>query len=140
MIPIGDLLAHCATWGINNSEASTLLQGSSPATTETAQLLAPAVRAIDDAGRIPASVEEVRNLGPDAREAVDAWLERHAWRTITTDDIDRSTIAERPALQLSALLARASAASVATHRLSPTSQCINVAIAARAVLVASRRS
>ena len=43
----------------------------------------------------------------DAAAAVDAWLERHGWRLVTSDDIDKPTMAERPALQLTALLAAA---------------------------------
>ncbi len=50
------------------------------------------------------SVDDVRALGPDARAAVDAWLELHMWRTVTSDDVDRPTLAEVPALQLAALL------------------------------------
>ena len=50
------------------------------------------------------TVDDVRALGPDARAAVDAWLEQHMWRTVTSDDVDRATLAEVPALQLAALL------------------------------------
>jgi pyruvate,water dikinase len=46
----------------------------------------------------------VRALSPDARAAVDTWLELHMWRTVTSDDVDRPTLAEVPALQLAALL------------------------------------
>jgi pyruvate,water dikinase len=50
------------------------------------------------------TVDDVRALGPDVQAAVDAWLELHMWRTVTSDDIDRPTLAEAPALQLAALL------------------------------------
>jgi len=46
----------------------------------------------------------VRALGPDVRAAVDAWLDLHMWRTVTSDDVDRPTLAELPALQLAALV------------------------------------
>lgn len=104
LIPVGDLLAHCAEWGINAGEAAALLRGSSPATVETAQLLSPVVGALEACDTKPVSVEEVRQLSPAARVAVDSWFEFHAWRLVTSDDIDRPTLAEIPALQLAALL------------------------------------
>jgi phosphohistidine swiveling domain-containing protein len=105
LIPIGDYLAHCAEWGINFRDASALLQGSSPASTATAELLKPAALAIEAAATPPASIDAVRALTPEARAAVDAWCEQHAWRVVTTDDIDRPTLAERPNAQFAALLA-----------------------------------
>jgi pyruvate,water dikinase len=105
LIPVGDYLAHCAAWDIGFGEAAALLRGSSPATTATAALLAPVAAALAAADQTPASVDAVRELGPEARAAVDRWLELHAWRVVTTDDVDRPTLAERPAAQLAALLA-----------------------------------
>jgi rifampicin phosphotransferase len=106
LVPTGDLLAHCERWGISANEAVGLLTGSSPATTETATMLRPVARAIQHIGPAASldSVDDVRALGPDARAAVDAWLELHMWRTVTSDDVDRPTLAEVPALQLTALL------------------------------------
>jgi rifampicin phosphotransferase len=108
LIPVGDLMAHCETWGIDAATSSALLGGCSPATIETAVLLRPVAAALAERGPTkpsPASIDEVRALGPEARDAVDTWLERHAWRLVTSDDIDRPTLAELPALQLQALLA-----------------------------------
>jgi rifampicin phosphotransferase len=107
LVPTGDLLAHCEEWGISANEAVGLLTGSSPATVETAVMLQPVARAIQRSG-VPVasldSVDDVRAIDPDARAAVDAWLELHMWRTVTSDDVDRPTLAEVPALQLAALL------------------------------------
>jgi phosphohistidine swiveling domain-containing protein len=107
LVPSGDLLAHCERWGISANEAAGLLTGSSPATVETAVMLRPVASAIQHRG-VPVaslgSVDDVRALGPDARAAVDAWLELHMWRTVTSDDVDRATLAEVPSLQLAALL------------------------------------
>ncbi len=105
LIPVGDLLAHCAEWGIEAAEAAVLLRGSSPATVETAHLLSPVVAALGQCETPPTSVEGVRQLSAEASLAVDSWLELHAWRTVTSDDIDRPTLAEIPALQFAALLA-----------------------------------
>jgi rifampicin phosphotransferase len=107
LVPTGDLLAHCEKWGISANDSAGLLTGSSPATIETATMLRPVARAIKQ-GRPTASlnsVDDVRALGADARAAVDAWLDLHMWRTVTSDDVDRPTLAEVPALQLAALLA-----------------------------------
>lgn len=108
MIPMGDYLAHCARWGIAFGEAAALLRGSSPATTATAQVLAPAARAIEASDRSPVSVQAVRDLGADAKASVDEWLRYFGWRTLTTNDVDQPTLAERPEAQLAALLAAAS--------------------------------
>jgi phosphohistidine swiveling domain-containing protein len=107
LIPTGDFLAHCRRWGIADADAAALLQGSSPASIETAELLAPVARAIGAAGAPPKSIDEVRALGPEVAGAVDSWLELHGWRLVTSDDIDKPTLAERPNLQLAALLAAA---------------------------------
>jgi phosphohistidine swiveling domain-containing protein len=110
LVPTGDLLAHCEQWGIDANDAVGLLTGSSPATVETAVMLRPVARAIQESGVSAAtlsSVDDVRALSLDVRAAVDAWLELHAWRTVTSDDVDRPTLAEVPALQLAALLGAA---------------------------------
>jgi rifampicin phosphotransferase len=107
LVPTGDLLAHCERWGVSANEAAGLLTGSSPATVETAVMLSSVASAIRHSGVPVASLEtvdDVRALGPDAQTAVDAWLEQHMWRTVTSDDVDRPTLAEVPALQLAALL------------------------------------
>ena len=109
LVPSGDLLAHCEGWGISANEAAGLLTGSSPGTVETALMLRPVAHAIHNYGEAASldSVDDVRRLGPEVRAAVDAWLELHAWRTVTSDDVDRPTLAEVPALQLAALLGAA---------------------------------
>ena len=105
LVPVGDLLAHCRRWGIADADAAALLQGSSPASIETAELLAPVGHAIGEATETPTSVAAVQALGPEVAHAVDSWLELHGWRLVTSDDIDKPTLAERPNLQLAALLA-----------------------------------
>ncbi|MGI9646671.1 MAG: hypothetical protein ACR2O6_15295, partial [Ilumatobacteraceae bacterium] len=107
LVPTGDLIAHCEDWGIDANDAAGLLVGSSPGTIETAEMLRPVAAAMRRRGIAAtslATVDDVRALDADARAAVDAWLELHRWRTVTTDDLDRPTLAEVPALQVSALL------------------------------------
>lgn len=105
LLPTGDLLAHGERWGIDHDSMAALLVGSSPATVETANLLRPVAVALAAAAQPPTSMEEVRALDADANRAVDTWIELHAWRLLTSDDVDRPTLAELPALQLRALLA-----------------------------------
>ena len=109
LVPTGDLLAHGERWGIDASTMASLLVGCSPATVETAVILRPVAEALASASHTPDSIDAVRALGPEAREAVDAWIEMHAWRLVTSDDIDQPTLAELPALQLRALLAATTA-------------------------------
>lgn len=105
IIPVGDFMAHCAGWGIPMGAAAALLRGASPASVETALLLAPVAAALAVAPAAPRSIDEIRALGAASAAAVDEWLEQHAWRLVTSDDLDGVTLAERPDLQLAALLA-----------------------------------
>ncbi len=102
IMPIGDLIATCAEWGIPAAEVAPLLRGASPVTTETLELLAPVARAMAGADR-PTTIDGVRALSPEAGLAIDRWLELHGWRILNSDDIDCPTLAEQPALQLSIL-------------------------------------
>jgi len=104
IMPTGDLLAHCERWGIPVAESSTLLQGSSPATIETATLLSRVARAVAACEQAPPSIEAIRALSPETRQDIDAWERLHAWRLVTSDDVDRPALAELPSLQLAALL------------------------------------
>lgn len=106
LLPAGDYLAACAAWGIEPTEAAALLGGSSPASVEATELLAPVAEAL--AGEdTPGSLDALRARSPECASAVDRWLEQHAWRLVTSDDIDRPTLVEAPALHLAAVLAAA---------------------------------
>ena len=107
IIPNGDYFAHCAQWGLDAGAAAALLRGSSPASSEVARLLSPVAEAVSAASETPTTIDEVRALGPDVAEAVDSWIELFGWRVIDSDDLDATTLAERPDLQLSILLATA---------------------------------
>jgi rifampicin phosphotransferase len=105
VIPMGDYFAHCQRWGIPGPQAADLLSGSSPASTEAAAMLAPLAAAVAASGRTPASLEGLRRLGPEAAAALDAWIADYSWRLITSVDLDVPTLAERPGLLLSTILA-----------------------------------
>lgn len=104
LMPVGDLLAHGERWGIDHGTMAALLVGSSPATMETAELLDPVAFALAS-GRTASTIDELRALDPEVAAAIDAWSELHAWRLVTSDDVDRPTLAELPDLQLRAMLA-----------------------------------
>ena len=98
---------HCEQWG----SAPTRRQVCSPVARRRRskqRSCSARWRARSGAAGVPVAsletVDDVRALGPDARAAVDAWLQQHMWRTVTSDDVDRATLAEVPALQLAALL------------------------------------
>ena len=78
LMPVGALLAACRGWGISFGAAVALLQGSTPSTTETARLMAPAAAAIERSAQPPVSISDVRRLGPEARDSVDTWLQTTA--------------------------------------------------------------
>lgn len=105
LVPVGDYIAHCRRWGIDDGEAASLLAGASPASTETADLLAPAVEAIAAADHTPTDLAEIRALGPDADAAVELWLELHGDRLLLSDDLDSPTLNELPDVQYRAVLA-----------------------------------
>jgi hypothetical protein len=44
---------------------------------------APLTAAVAASGRKPASLEELRLLGPEAAAALDAWMADYSWRLIT---------------------------------------------------------
>ena len=113
IVPTGDYFAHCLDWGIAMDEAAALLAGASPASLETARLLAPVARAIAEAPSQPRSIEEVRELSPEADAAVTEWMADHGWRLLFSDDLDSPTFAESPGLALRALLLEAKGPSAA---------------------------
>ena len=104
IIPVGDFMFHCATWGLDTAEAASLLQGASPASVETERILQPVAAALRTTDGPLTSVDDVRDLGPEVADAVDEWMRLHGHRVLWSDDFDAQTLAERPDLQLAALL------------------------------------
>ncbi|MFV2039228.1 MAG: PEP-utilizing enzyme, partial [Acidimicrobiales bacterium] len=90
---------------LDGAAVAALLRGSSPASLETAEILAPVAEALAQCQSPPTSIDEIRDLGPAADAAVSRWLELHGWRLLFSDDLDSVTLNERLDLQLKALLA-----------------------------------
>jgi pyruvate,water dikinase len=96
--PIGDLLAHGASWGLDPVALLGLLHGASPASCEGRTHGQRIVGALRAAGIDPSSVttlDDVRS-DPDAAAALDAYLELFGWRLVTSYDIDGLTTGELP--------------------------------------------
>lgn len=96
--PIGDLLAHTNAWGIDAGEVMALLHGASPATREAAEHGRRIASALRDAGVDPAgvaSLDAVRAV-PAAAAALGAYLDHHAWRVVTSYDVEGLTCGELP--------------------------------------------
>ena len=115
--PIGDLLAHGTSWGLDPVALLGLLHGASPASCEGrshGRRIAEALRA---AGIDPATVTSLDDVrrDPTAGEALDAYLELFGWRLVTSYDIDGLTTGELPSATCTLIRACAvEAADVAT--------------------------
>ena len=97
--PIGDLLAHTNTWGLDPTNVMQLLEGASPATTEGAECgrrIAEALRAADVDPLTIRSLDQVRAV-PAASAALDDYLDRFGWRVVSSYDIEGLTTSELPA-------------------------------------------
>lgn len=66
-------------------------------------------------------MQAVRDLSANARTSVDEWLTHFGWRTLTTNEVDQPTLAERPEAQLAADAAEAPDAAETRARI-PASQ------------------
>ncbi len=109
IVPVGDYLAHCETWGIPPEQAAALLQGASPASRATTDSLAAVRAELATEVEPPRSIDELRARGEACRSEVDDWVETFGWRVVSSDDLDAATLTEQPALLLAALVAAASA-------------------------------
>lgn len=101
--PIGDLLVHCEGWGIPAGEVLGALAGSSPASSAPAETLQRLATIVGE--RDAGSIEEIRALGPEAAEALDAYTREYGWRMVTSYDIDGRTLIELPDALLTSIRA-----------------------------------
>ncbi|MGI9615502.1 MAG: PEP-utilizing enzyme [Acidimicrobiales bacterium] len=112
--PIGDLIAHAIEWGIDPTDAMSLLQGSSPATTSVTdhgKAIADALRAGGVDPATVTSIEQIRAV-PDAAEALDSYVDLFGLRLISDYDIEGLTLNELP----SAVVAIVRTAATSTTR------------------------
>jgi pyruvate,water dikinase len=104
-LTVGRLVQACRSWGIADHETFALLAGASPASTISAEGLAAIARACAEAGVEPTSLDQIRRIGPDARDALDVYLADHGWRVITQYSPRGLTLIEQPDLLLEAIRA-----------------------------------
>lgn len=102
-IPLGRLVALTRRHGIADVDALALLAGSSPASTASAEALAPIARACRAAGVDPQSLDDVRAAGPEVSAALDGYLADHAWRMITQYSPRGQALIELPHLLVQAI-------------------------------------
>jgi pyruvate,water dikinase len=124
-IPLGRLVALTRRHGIADVDALALLAGSSPASTASAEALAPIARACRAAGIDPRSLDDVRAAGPGASAALDRYLADHAWRMITQYSPCGQALIELPDLLVQAIRC----AGDATERIEPDAAPIRARVA-----------
>ena len=107
-LPVGRLVQACRSWGIDDVETFALLGGNSPASTASAAGLAAIAAACAAAGVVPTTLDDVRAAGPDAGQALDAYLADHGWRAVTQYSPRGLTLIEQPDLLVQAISAAAS--------------------------------
>jgi pyruvate,water dikinase len=93
--PLGDLLAFTNEHGIDSSVVLDTLRGASPSSGAPATLVALAAE-VRATGARPATLADVRALGPGVATALDAYLREHGCRIVTGYDIDGKTLNEVP--------------------------------------------
>jgi pyruvate,water dikinase len=124
-IPLGRLVALTRRHGIADHDALALLAGSSPASTASAEALAPIAQACRAAGIDPQSLDDVRVAGPEASAALDDYLADHAWRMITHYSPRGQALIELPDLLVQAIRC----AGQATERTDPDPAPIRARVA-----------
>ncbi|HUF85613.1 MAG TPA: PEP-utilizing enzyme [Acidimicrobiia bacterium] len=105
LVPLGLLLARGEDWGLSVSEVLEALPGSSPSSTGHASELDELRKLVATSGRTPATLDEVRDVGPKAVELLDRYLADRGWRMTTSYDVDGRALVELPELTLAAILA-----------------------------------
>ncbi len=111
--PIGILLVQARDWGLDSGEIMMTLSGHSPATNAPGEALAAIRHIVAAKGAKPTTLDEVRDLSPEASDLLDAFLGEYGWRLTTGYDIRALTLGEMPATILTAVNAAPSEASAA---------------------------
>lgn len=117
-IPVGDFVVQIGQWaGVDPAHAVSALQGYSPASARTLELLdavALAVRAVpglalsvaDPSTPPGVRLTMLRDSSPEARSALDAYRSEYGNRVVTGFDVTDQTLEELPALVVASILAR----------------------------------
>ena len=113
-LPISAYVVRGESLGLGRAELLAALTGWSPASSGEDQALATlraAVQAVPSArGSFPTTLDELRATDPAVAEALDAYLEVHGWRMVTSYDLEGRALVELPAVILGRIRTRAPAA------------------------------
>jgi pyruvate,water dikinase len=102
--PIGVFVVHCREWGIETDEAVQALIGASPSTSEPRRRLAEIRAAVEKAGVMPSSLDDVRAVSADVSEKLDSYLGRHGSVLYSGYDLDTPTLSERSDVIVTAIM------------------------------------
>jgi pyruvate,water dikinase len=108
--PIGFLLAECARWGIDATEVIPALSGASPSTAAPARILSDLRELVASSATRPRTLDDVRDLSPDAARLLDQYFARRGRMMVTRYDLDGRTLEEQPDVVLAVLLEGTNAA------------------------------
>jgi rifampicin phosphotransferase len=103
--PIGHFLIGCREWGIEPRDAIPLLEGASPASAEPVRILTSLRRAIEQSGRVPRSLDDVRSISRAVADDLNRYLEYRGTIMVSRYDIDGLTLGEIPNVVLATILA-----------------------------------
>ena len=104
LVPLGLLLARGEDWGLPTNRLLDALQGASPSSTGHAPELDELRKLVAASGRRRWSLDEVREIGPEAAAVLDRYLADRGWRMTTSYDLDGRALVELPELTLAAIL------------------------------------
>lgn len=102
--PLGQYLHQAIGWGIDPSEALSLLEGASPSTTEPMIALAQIRSLVEASGRVPRTLDELRSISPEIDERVGDYLRLRGTVLFSRYDLDGITLGERPDLVLASIM------------------------------------
>ena len=102
--PIAMYLADCRQWGIEPADAIPLLEGASPSTSEPTRVAARLRTAVENSGRVPNSLDDVRAISPQVADDLDRYLEYRGSIMVSRYDLDGMTLAEMPDVVLSTIV------------------------------------
>ena len=105
--PIGDLLAHTNAWDVDQADVMAALRGATPASSGPTAELARIASLVGDRDPFPSTIEELRAVGPQVAESVDAYLRHHGWHIVTAYDVDGRALVELPETLLASVRAAA---------------------------------
>ncbi|MGZ4740801.1 MAG: PEP-utilizing enzyme [Ilumatobacteraceae bacterium] len=102
--PIGMYLTGCRSWGIDPADAIPLLEGASPSSSQPMRIVARLRTAVETSGRVPRSLDDIRQISPEVADDLDRYLEYRGAIMVTRYDLDGVTLAEMPEVVLSTIL------------------------------------